>query len=61
MLLGLSSVEGSAGEERSGCVQAYLMVVTFETFHVLKSPLKELAPANMALRWQREGVRGERR
>ena len=41
--------------------KAYHMAVTFETSHVLKSPLKELAPANMPLRRQRGGVRGERR
>jgi len=27
--------------------KAYCRVVTFETFHELKSPLKELAPLNM--------------
>ena len=45
MLLGsLFSVEGSVGKERSGAVcKAYDMSSTFETFHVLKSPLKELA------------------
>jgi len=29
--------------------KAYCRVVTFETFHGLKSPLKELAPQNMYL------------
>jgi len=37
------------------------MVVTFETFHVLKSPLKALALRNMRLHWRRGGVRGEQR
>ena len=63
MLLGsLSSLEGSVGKERSGAVcKAYFMFFTFETFHVLKSPLKALAHQNMRLRWQGGGVRGERR
>ena len=44
MLLLGPSVEGSVGKERSGAVcKAYDMTFTFETFHVLKSPLKELA------------------
>ena len=29
--------------------KAYIMAFTFETFHVLKSPLKALAPWNMKL------------
>ena len=41
--------KGSVGEERSGCVQAYVMSLTFETFQLLKSPLKELALWNMPL------------
>ena len=35
------------------------MSFTFETFHVLKSPLKALALANMELRLQRGGVCAE--
>jgi len=37
------------------------MSFTFETFHVLKSPLNELAPQNTPLHWRRGGVRGEQR
>ena len=38
------------GKERSGAVcKAYDMFFTFETFHVLKSPLKALALENMYL------------
>ena len=35
--------------------KAYRMSFTFETFHVLKSPLKELAPQNMPLGGREEG------
>ena len=52
---GLSSFEGSVGEKRSGCVQAYLMSFTFETSHVLKSPLKEQASSNISLGGREEG------
>ena len=55
MLLGSPRSKGSVGEERSGCVQAYCMVFTFETFQLLKSPLKELAPLNMHLGGGEEG------
>ena len=44
------------GKERSGAVcKAYFMSFTFETFHVLKSPLKVLAPKNIFLGGREEG------
>ena len=61
MLLSLSSVEGVWTKSAADVCKAYSMSFTFETSHVLKSPLKALAPLNMELRWQRGGVRGERR
>ena len=47
--------KGSVGEKRSGCVQAYLMSFTLETFQLLKSPSKKLAPWNMYLGGEDEG------
>ena len=53
---GLFSVEGSVGKERSGAVcKAYGMSFTFETFHVLKSPLKALALQKISLGGREEG------
>ena len=52
--------EGSVAEERSGCGQAYIMLVTFETFQLLTSPLKAVAPSNMDLGGrEREGKGAE--
>ena len=59
MLLVSPRSKGSVGEKRSGCVQAYLMSFTFETFQLLKSPLKELASQNMYLGGGGGEVRGE--
>ena len=45
----LSLFEENVCEERSRCVQAYDMYVTFETVQLFTSPLKELAPLNIYL------------
>ena len=43
-------------KERSGAFcKAYDMSFTFETFHVLKSPLKALTPKNISLGGREEG------